>query len=144
MLGCKPGIYPCSIWPQVKDLMNSFIDSAKMGDPADFSVFMGAVIDQKAFKNIASYIDYAKARPEEYTIVKGGTYDDSTGYFIHPTIIETTNPRGRLMEEEIFGLFCPCTFTTTPKSKKPCGLSIPQAPSASPAPSSPTTAATSK
>jgi len=94
---------PRSIWPQVKDLMNSFIDSAKMGDPADFSVFMGAVIDQKAFKNIASYIDYAKARPEEYTIVKGGTYDDSTGYFIHPTIIETTNPRGRLMEEEIFG-----------------------------------------
>lgn len=94
---------PRSIWPEVKAMLLSFIDGAKMGDPADFSVFMGAVIDRKAFSTIASYIDYARARPGEYTVIKGGDYDDSTGWFVPMTVIETTNPRSRLMEEEIFG-----------------------------------------
>lgn len=94
---------PHSIWPEVKERLIDFAGSAKMGDIADFSTFMGAVIDEKAFKAISSYIDYARARPAEFSFVTGGGCDDREGWFIPATIVETTNPRSRLMEEEIFG-----------------------------------------
>ena len=63
---------------------------------------MGAVIDKGAYDNIKSHIDYAKNSPEA-AILAGGECHDSVGYFIQPTIVETTNPRFKLMEEEIFG-----------------------------------------
>jgi len=94
---------PKSIWPEVRDKMASFAKDAKMGDTSDYSVFMGAVIDKRSFKNIASYIDYANERPNEYKFITGGSYDDSKGWFVPATIIETTDAKGKLMEEEIFG-----------------------------------------
>ena len=63
---------------------------------------MGAVIDQAAFDSIKDYIEYAKASSEA-EIIAGGTYDDSVGYFIQPTIIVTKNPNFKTMAEEIFG-----------------------------------------
>ena len=67
----------------------------------DHKNFTNAVIDNKSYRNIVSYIEFVKSWPEA-EIIAGGTYDDSTGYFIRPTIIETTNPSFKSMEEEIF------------------------------------------
>lgn len=74
----------------------------KIGDPKDYSVFAAAVIDDKAFARITSYIDYAKKSPK-CKIIGGGEYDGSKGYFVQPTIIETSDPHDKLMTEEIFG-----------------------------------------
>ena len=73
-----------------------------MGGVEDFSNFINAVIDESAFDNITSYIDYAK-NSEQAEIICGGGYDKSIGYFIEPTAILTSNPNFKLMEEEIFG-----------------------------------------
>ena len=73
-----------------------------MGDPKDFSNFMGAVIDRKSFDNIAGYIDRAN-RDSGCEIVTGGKYDDSTGYFVQPTTIVCSDPNYETMAEEIFG-----------------------------------------
>ncbi|MBX3006635.1 MAG: L-glutamate gamma-semialdehyde dehydrogenase [Melioribacteraceae bacterium] len=93
---------PKSIWPKLKDYVVSELKTVKMGDVRDFSNFMNAVIDKGAFDTITSYIDYAK-KSNEAEIISGGNYDSSKGYFIEPTIIETTNPKFKSMEEEIFG-----------------------------------------
>ena len=93
---------PKSLWPSIKKLLVEMAEDIKMGDVMDHKNFMNAVIDNKSYTNIVSYIDYAKSSSEAY-IIAGGTYDDSVGYFIRPTIIETTNPRFKSMEEEIFG-----------------------------------------
>jgi len=93
---------PDSIWPSVKDRLLGDVNEIKMGDIADFTNFMGAVIDQKAFDTIKGYIDHAKSCPD-LTILVGGGYDDSTGYFIEPTIVLSKDPKNKLMEEEIFG-----------------------------------------
>ena len=73
-----------------------------MGNPEDFTNFVNAVIDEKAFHNICSYIDFAK-NDHEHELVIGGNYDKSIGYFIEPTIFLSTNPKSKLMCEEIFG-----------------------------------------
>ena len=93
---------PNSLWAGVRDNMIEYSKSIKMGDVKDSSNFINAVIDEASFDNIASYIDYAKASPEA-EIVFGGRYDKSVGYFIEPTMILTTNPHFKSMEEEIFG-----------------------------------------
>ncbi len=93
---------PRSIWPAVKERIVTMTKELTIGDVRDFTNFMGAVIDQSAFDRNKSYIDYAKESSEAEIIV-GGTYDDSVGYFIDPTIVVTTNPKFKLMEEEIFG-----------------------------------------
>jgi 1-pyrroline-5-carboxylate dehydrogenase len=93
---------PQNLWPALKERMVDQVKTIKMGDITDFSVFMGAVIDKAAFESITSYIEYAKDS-NEADIIVGGGYDDSKGYFIDPTVIVTTNPRFKLMEEEIFG-----------------------------------------
>lgn len=93
---------PQSIWPELKERLVKMTQELKVGDVTDFTTFMGAVIDKKAFDNIVSYIEYAKNSPEAEILV-GGDYDDSVGYFIYPTIVQTTNPKMKLMEEEIFG-----------------------------------------
>ena len=82
--------------------MNQMLDDIKMGPVEDFSNFVNAVIDKKAFDSITSYIDYVKDS-DEAGIVYGGNYDDSKGYFIEPTVILTNNPDFRTMREEIFG-----------------------------------------
>ncbi len=73
-----------------------------MGDVSDFGNFMGAVIDQNSFDDLSRAIDEAKAAPE-MEIVAGGGYDSSVGWFIEPTVIETTDPLARHMREELFG-----------------------------------------
>lgn len=93
---------PKSLWPAIKAEMVEMAEDIKMGDVTDFTTFMNAVIDESAFNNIVSYIDGAKAA-KDAKIIAGGKYDKSEGYFIRPTIIETTNPHFRSMEEEIFG-----------------------------------------
>ncbi len=93
---------PKSLWPQVRSRLEAVIGSLKMGDVADFSNFVNAVIDKNAFASITGYIDYAK-NAEDAEVIIGGGYDDSKGYFIEPTVILTANPRFRTMEEEIFG-----------------------------------------
>ncbi|MBD3257077.1 aldehyde dehydrogenase family protein, partial [candidate division GN15 bacterium] len=74
----------------------------KMGDPEDYKNFLCAVIDEAAFDTITEYIDYA-ANANDADILAGGKYDKSKGYFVEPTVIQTTDPNFRLMKEEIFG-----------------------------------------
>lgn len=93
---------PASIWPELKAKLTAQTATIKMGDPEDFTNFMCAVIDKAAFINITEYIEYAKASSEA-EILTGGNYDDSKGYFIEPTVVVTTNPKFKLMEEEVFG-----------------------------------------
>ncbi|MHB1861923.1 MAG: L-glutamate gamma-semialdehyde dehydrogenase [Gemmatimonadaceae bacterium] len=91
---------PRSLWPEVRDRVVAMMEDMRMGDVQDFRTFVGAVIDQKAFRKIGEYIADAKRNAR---IVAGGTTDDSTGYFIAPTLVETTDPGYRLLCEEIFG-----------------------------------------
>lgn len=93
---------PVSLWNGIKNEIIKLSDSAKMGDVNDSDNFINAVIDESSFDNIASYIDYAKNSPEA-EIIFGGEYDKSIGYFVKPTLIKTTNPHFKSMEEEIFG-----------------------------------------
>ena len=93
---------PDNIWPQVKERLIGETGTIKVGDVCDFSNFMNAVIDKKAFKTITEYIEFAKTDPN-MEILCGGTYDDSKGYFIQPTVVESKDPRSKLMCEEIFG-----------------------------------------
>jgi 1-pyrroline-5-carboxylate dehydrogenase len=93
---------PRSLWPRVKEMLVAETEALRMGDPADFRTFVGAVIDRKAYDSINAYVEIARRSPEA-TILTGGTSDPATGWFIRPTIVETTNPRFQLMEEEIFG-----------------------------------------
>ncbi|MDD3945564.1 MAG: L-glutamate gamma-semialdehyde dehydrogenase [Bacteroidales bacterium] len=93
---------PGSLWDEMKKCLCELAGDIKMGDVKDARNFMNAVIDQKAFDTIKSYIDYARNSPEA-EIIAGGQCDKSKGYFIRPTIVVTTNPRFKLMEEEIFG-----------------------------------------
>jgi len=93
---------PQDMWSSLKDSLIDQIKTIKMGDITDFSNFMGAVIDKAAFDSIVEYIEYAKTSSESEIIVGGG-YDDTKGYFIQPTVVVVTDPRHKLMEEEIFG-----------------------------------------
>ena len=92
---------PKSLWPQVKEGVLAEVAKLKVGDVADFSNFMGAVIDKSAFKSITEYIDYAK-ESEDAEVLCGG-YDGSRGYFVYPTVIEAKKPEFKTMVEEIFG-----------------------------------------
>ena len=89
-----------SIWPDVRDRAVAMIKELRMGDVRDFRNFMGAVIDKKGFDKITAYIADARANAN---VVAGGKTDDSKGYFVEPTLVETTDPCYRLMQEEIFG-----------------------------------------
>lgn len=92
---------PASIWPQVKEGVLAEIAKLKIGDPMDFTNFMGAVIDENAFRSISGYIDYAKESPDAEVLCGG--YDGSKGWFIYPTVIEAKKPDFKTMVEEIFG-----------------------------------------
>jgi 1-pyrroline-5-carboxylate dehydrogenase len=91
---------PKSIWPAVRDRVVGMIEQIKMGDVQDFRNFMGAVIDRKAFDKISGYIDHARNHAK---ILAGGNVDDRQGFFVSPTLIETTDPGYRSLCEEIFG-----------------------------------------
>jgi 1-pyrroline-5-carboxylate dehydrogenase len=91
---------PRSLWNDVRDRTVAMIDDIKVGDVRDFRNFMGAVIDKRAFDKICGYIDAARLSA---TIVAGGQCDAGNGFFIRPTLIETSDPAHTLLREEIFG-----------------------------------------
>jgi len=91
---------PKSMWPDVRDRVVAIMREMRMGDVADFRTFIGAVIDNKSFTKISGYLDDAKKNAR---IVQGGGAKDDLGYFVEPTLVETTEPGYRLMCEEIFG-----------------------------------------
>jgi 1-pyrroline-5-carboxylate dehydrogenase len=93
---------PKSIWGEVKQYLQEDLKSMKMGNPEDFSNFVNAVIDEAAFDRISGYIAQVK-KDKKAKIIAGGGYDKSEGYFVEPTVIETTDPSYRTLCEEIFG-----------------------------------------
>ncbi len=93
---------PASKWDAIQETLFSQLDELKMGPPEDFTNFINAVIDRKAFDKITGYIEHARAA-DEAEIVYGGEYSDETGYFIQPTVIQAEDPKYKSMQEEIFG-----------------------------------------
>ena len=93
---------PSSVWGRIEATYVEEVGKITMGDVADFTNFIGAVIDKKSFDNITGYIDRAHA-DEGCSIVTGGNYDGSTGYFVEPTTIVCSDPMYESMQEEIFG-----------------------------------------
>ncbi len=93
---------PRSLWPAVKEKLISDLKAITVGSPEDFTNFVNAVIDRRSFDKIKGYIEYIKTQSDA-EIIAGGTYDDSIGFFVDPTVVVTTNPKFRTMEEEIFG-----------------------------------------
>ncbi|PIE86337.1 MAG: 1-pyrroline-5-carboxylate dehydrogenase [Bacteroidia bacterium] len=93
---------PRKSWDKVKEEIFRDLADIKMGGVEDFSNFFNAVIDEKSFDKLAGYIDRAKESPD-VEIIAGGNYDKTTGYFIEPTILLTSNPHYETMEEELFG-----------------------------------------
>jgi 1-pyrroline-5-carboxylate dehydrogenase len=92
---------PESVWGALRARLAEQVSELKVGDVTDFENFMGAVIDASAFKTHTEAIEEAKANGRE--VVAGGGYDDSEGYFVQPTVIETSDPGDRLLREELFG-----------------------------------------
>ncbi len=93
---------PASAWPQLRERLADEVATLKMGDVTDFENFMGAVIDQKAWEGHKKAIEGARRSSETEILVGGGAANDE-GYFIEPTVIETTDPGNVLMREELFG-----------------------------------------
>jgi 1-pyrroline-5-carboxylate dehydrogenase len=93
---------PSSVWARLRDSLIAETESLPMGDPTDFSNFMGAVIDERAFARLSGVIDGATTDPS-IEILAGGTYDMSEGYFVRPTILQGTDPRHEIFTTEYFG-----------------------------------------
>ena len=99
---CSRMYIPQSMWSEVKDKMLNIHKKIKVGSPFDKDTFVSAVIDDKAFDRIKGYLSHAKSSPN-LTVIAGGNCDNSKGYFVEPTIIETSDPDDKIMHEEIFG-----------------------------------------
>ena len=93
---------PKSLWKEVLTDVKKMAKEVKMGDVKDAKNYINAVIDEASFDKIKSYIDFAE-KAKDAKIVMGGKCDKKKGWFVEPTIIETTNPHFKSMEEEIFG-----------------------------------------
>ena len=93
---------PSNIAAAVKTKLVKAVQSMKVGTVEDFSNFVNAVIDEKAFDSITKYISKAK-KDKKAKILIGGNYSKTKGYFIEPTVIETSDPKYTTMCEEIFG-----------------------------------------
>jgi len=93
---------PKSLWPRVRDAIGDMLGEIRMGDVRDFSNFLGAVIDQSSFTKLKGVIESAR-EDSSCRIVFGGECDDSKGWFVSPTVIETTDPKHDLMGVEYFG-----------------------------------------
>lgn len=93
---------PKSLWKKVEKFMAADLESITVGSPEDFSNFVNAVIDERAFDKITNYIAQAK-KAKKAKVIMGGEYSKKEGYFIEPTVILTTDPKYTTMEEEIFG-----------------------------------------
>ncbi len=91
---------PKSRWADVRDHVVATLETLRVGDVRDFKTFMGAVIDERAFKSIDEYLSVARNTAK---VLTGGKSDPSKGWFIQPTFVEVDDPKHRLMQEEIFG-----------------------------------------
>jgi 1-pyrroline-5-carboxylate dehydrogenase len=91
-----------SVWPQFKERLVSEASALSVGPPTDHKNFIGPVIHAASFKKLSSTIDDAKD-DKELELIVGGKHDNSTGYFVHPTIYVTTNPEHKLLSTELFG-----------------------------------------
>lgn len=93
---------PRGVWDAIKDGLAAQIDALKAGSPEDLSCFMNAVIDKLAYDNIRGHLNLVKKAPDA-KILAGGGCDETDGYFVRPTLIETSNPRFSTMQQEVFG-----------------------------------------
>ena len=93
---------PASLWKKIKADLVSITDSLTQGDVTDFSNFMGAVIDERAFAKHKDAIDMAHAH-KDIKVLAGGTYDDSVGYFVRPTVLEIGDADNEMFSTEYFG-----------------------------------------
>lgn len=91
---------PASMWEEVKSIVVAEIPKMKMGDTRDFSNFIGAVIDERAFNKHKEYLQCAH---DTATVLAGGNAHGEKGWFIEPTLVQVSDPKHRLMQEEIFG-----------------------------------------
>ncbi|MCB9677327.1 MAG: L-glutamate gamma-semialdehyde dehydrogenase [Alphaproteobacteria bacterium] len=91
---------PKSLWPTIRERVREAVDEMKQGDVRDFSNFVAAVIDQRAFEKHSRYLELGHASAR---CIAGGEADRSVGWFVQPTVFEVDDPKHRLMEEEIFG-----------------------------------------
>lgn len=91
-----------NLWPDLRERLVDQVGDIKMGDVTDFSNFMGAVIDDRAFSKHSDALSEAKSS-SDLQVVVGGETDGAEGYFVEPTIVEASDPRTRLMHEELFG-----------------------------------------
>lgn len=100
---CSRMYVPDRLWPLIREQLLVAHGQLRVGDPVeDFSTFFSAVIDDKSFARIKKWLDHAKTS-STLKVVAGGNYDDSKGYYVEPTIIETSDPLDPIMSEEIFG-----------------------------------------
>lgn len=93
---------PASLWDKVTTELKQQVAGLPMGPPTDLQNFVGAVIDRRAFDEIGAYIEFAR-QDSGHEILVGGQCDDEKGFFIHPTVVIASDPRSKLMTEEIFG-----------------------------------------
>lgn len=93
---------PASVWAQIRDEIAQTIEGIQVGDVRDFSNFMGAVIDERAFAKHKDVIDRAH-RDDKVEIVAGGSYDDAVGYFVRPTLAVVQDPAHEMLSTEYFG-----------------------------------------
>jgi 1-pyrroline-5-carboxylate dehydrogenase len=98
---CSRVYVPESLWPKLEQRLVPMINEIKVGDVADFRNFMGAVIDEKSFANVSKYIELSK-NSTDAQIIAGGQTEKKDGWFVRPTLVRTTNPRHKVMTEEIF------------------------------------------
>ena len=100
---CSRAYIPESQWPEVRRILREEVPQLPVGPTETLTNYLGAVIDESAYRSIVSYLDEARAHPSEYELVVGGETDPSTGWFVRPTVVRSVAPQGRLMREEIFG-----------------------------------------
>ncbi|ABM60382.1 L-glutamate gamma-semialdehyde dehydrogenase [Verminephrobacter eiseniae] len=93
---------PASLWPKVKSILCDLMAQVRIGDVADVSTFMGAVIDQNSYRRLGDALGAAKA-DSQVKVVAGGTFQDEVGYFVQPTVLQVEDPSHRLMKDELFG-----------------------------------------
>ncbi|GAU98469.1 hypothetical protein RvY_09609 [Ramazzottius varieornatus] len=100
---CSRAYVPDDIWPEFRKQLLEQHSKIKLGSPVEFDTFMSAVIDERSFERVKSYIEHAH-NSKELKVIAGGKTDKSKGYFIEPTIVDvTTHAKDKIMKEEIFG-----------------------------------------
>jgi 1-pyrroline-5-carboxylate dehydrogenase len=93
---------PKSLWKKIRDRVVDETKRLRMGDVTDFRNFMGAVIDERAFKRLAGWLDRIN-EDATCSVLAGGSADDREGYFVQPTVVDIADPRHKLFQEELFG-----------------------------------------